>query len=162
MKTANVRRIRKQDLTRHLVPDGTKFDPQRHFFPHEVSHYIERYMAREEWLDLVSDDPSFLEDVINKGLVLEGTVDRYVPLFGYMRDRRGKAVMVRKGSQIKSLEDIGIFTHLDKVSDSNKAGKYINRIISPPIKGFEPSWGEEIGWDAETRSRPLLLRMVAS
>jgi hypothetical protein len=152
MKIANVQvingvtSIRKPFVSDEAaVAKADKFDPAIYFQPYEISDYLEVYLKDEPWFDIISDDPDTLFQYATKGFVLGGESWRY--LFGYQRDIRGKIIMVKRDSRFRGLEDIGIRTHMDDLSDCLKVGKYVNRLIAPSDINSRAITGQEVSWN---------------
>lgn len=113
--------------------NGGRYNPKTQFMQYEISNKLDRELKDVPWIDITSPQAEVLENIINEGWshpdIMGGSP--WKNLFGYLKDLKGKAILIPKNSEIKGLKDIGCITHMTELSQATKAGKYINRHFAP-------------------------------
>jgi hypothetical protein len=165
-KIANIRYIRfssnekmETPLVRLKAPTEKKGrNPKKHFYPHEVSNYLEMMLEDVDWMDIVTDDVDWMGELATEGFQLFDKNWR-VLWFGW-RDNKAKGIVVDAASNIKDLEDLLVFTHFDVDTDCMKGFKYVNRLFAPLPIGTKIVMGSVMEVTEEDEGHIQVMRVL--
>lgn len=144
------------------VPQGVKYNPEKHFLPHEESDYLGDTLGGVPYATFRTDDPVVMDGFLMNGY-MHSDNSLWTAFFAYWKDQKGHAYMTPDMSGIDDIRSIGINTSMKSPADFMKVGKYTNRLLAALpkpelylgrvgeiVEQGMAVWGKEVSWDEKS------------